>query len=112
MGSEMCIRDSWGTLRSESSRAGDWMEMFGTLRVPIKSPHPVLATAPGLAGARRFYLVDVSRLSPEVRARVIDHMAQEFDLPPSEVADGLDGEHGMPILADDVDLSFDARAIL
>lgn len=97
-------------LREESPRAATWRQVFGTNAIPIKSPLPVMANSP--VGPRSFYQVDVEKLDEAVVERVIDHLAAEFGESREAVAEGIRGDHGLPILADDVSVSCDIRLLL
>ncbi len=98
-------------ISEESPRYGDWMKVFGTNRVPVVSPLSHTNNAPGIV-AREFYKLNVRALSPEQRARMVAHLAEKFGAPISEVERDIDGEHGVPILADDVMMILDARAFM
>lgn len=107
----MSLRPTEGHLRPESPRAVDWQRVFGGLTVPLLSPVPTLADSP--AGLRHFYSVDVARLAPAARARAVEHIAERFGVARANVEVGLDDpEQGLPILADDIGLTFDACLIV
>jgi hypothetical protein len=80
-------------------RAADWRAILGTTTVHIKSPIPKRGNFPGV-GEASFYELDLELLTNDQRERLIAHTAERFNVPPEEVAIGLD-EHGMPILAKD-----------
>jgi|SRR5579862_565458 len=88
------------TIRETSERAVAWMRVFGGRMVPILSPIPVWAQAPGVE-AGLFYQVDLTTLTPEQRTRMVQHIARTFSLSEAEVDATLD-EVGCPLLADDV----------
>ena len=89
-----------------------WRDILGHEDgVPVVSPVPVLATT-AAAGVKRFYRVDIKRLTPEQLERAIDYLAAKFGEPREEVAAGVRGEIGIPLLADDVHVAFDARLVL
>lgn len=70
-------------------------------------------TAIGPGGEpQRFYRVKVSALSPEQIERVIRFAAEKFGIPEDEVRADVMGEIGIPLLADDVSVSFDARLVM
>ena len=95
------VRSVEGRIAESSPRRATWLEVFGTDRVPLLSARPVRATSP--IGIREFYLVDVGELSDEARARVVLYVAKAFRRSPAEVeADLVDGEHGLPVLKEDV----------
>lgn len=99
-----------GTIREDSPRAETWKKVFGSLTIPLKSPIPV--TMDGDGGPKRFFLVDLKRLTETQKARVIAHVAEKYDLDPATVAEDLESEHGLPILDQDVFVSFDPRLVL
>jgi len=89
------------TLIETSPRAAGWQRIFGRLNnVPLTSSrlHLVRHQTEGLMYV---YELDISALTPEERERLIDLLAEEFNLPRSEVASDVD-EQGVPIRAEDV----------
>jgi hypothetical protein len=89
-------------IRPEAPRREDWIAIFGDETMPVTSPVPVRNDAPGLSD-KSFYRLDVSRLTPVQRLRLVEYIARKFDIAECEVSRLLDDpEHGMPILADDV----------
>lgn len=91
--------DFTATIRNPERR-GDWLTIYGTDTVPIKSPNPQKANLPGIPGTL-VYMADLTVLTPDQRQRLVTHIAKRFDLDPTEVEAKLD-EEGVPILADDV----------
>lgn len=79
-------------------RAAEWREVFGTDTLPVKSPMPEWASAPGHERAL-FYQLDLGELTDEQRERVIAHVAAKFGHPVEEVRNRLPF-HGMPLLAE------------
>jgi hypothetical protein len=100
-----------GTLRQDASRSTEWVEVFGTRTIPLESPIEHVAELPG-RGPRRFYRVAVKQLSREQLERVARHLSGKFQLPIDEVLRDLAGEHGLPILADEITVSISLRAFL
>ena len=99
------------TLNAASPRAREWDRVFATRTVPLESPYPVTNDSP--AGVRVFYRVAVAQLTPAQRERLIEHLAVKYNEAPSLVAATLDDpEHGLPILAEDVNVSIDLRAFI
>lgn len=92
--------DFRATIRQESERARDWQAVFGSREIPLRSPFPHEATAPGIACAW-FYDIDLSLLTAGQRARLITHITTRFRIDEREVAADLD-IIGCPILAEDV----------
>ena len=93
-------KDFKATIRQNSERAQAWREVFGSYEVPLRSPFPIRASAPGIAEGL-FYELDLQELTAEQRGRLITYIAQKFHLTEREVAGTLD-EVGCPILDEDV----------
>jgi len=92
--------DFTATIRQNSERAADWIEVFGGRTVPLVSFVPEWASAPGIAAAL-FYQIDIAALTQSQRARLVAHLAARFHIPEAEVDATLD-EVGCPVLAEDV----------
>lgn len=89
------------SLRPESPRAKDWVYVFGRLEnVPVMTYYTTLANLPDRPNSA-VYQLDLARLTFAERARLVEHIAERFDLPADEVDRDLDRE-GCPILATDV----------
>lgn len=95
--------DFKATINRESSRAASWQAVFGSYEVPLQSPMPTLASAPGIE-AGLFYLLDLQALTSAQRERLIDYIASKFQIDAREVAETLD-EVGCPILDEDVTIT-------
>lgn len=107
----MSRRPTTGMLRASSPRAADWLRVFGGLEVPLCSPVAVWARLPGRIA--EVYRVDVGRLTADQIERAVAHLAERFGRPADEVrADLLNPEHGLPLLASEVLVSFDVRLAL
>lgn len=91
--------DFTATVHNEDRKA-NWLTVYGTDTIPIKSPIPSRANLPGLPSAL-IYELDLSAISTDQRQRPVTHITKRFDLDPTEVETELD-EEGVPILADDV----------
>jgi hypothetical protein len=87
------------TIRGGTERAREWVELFGTTRVCVRSPIPHRANLPGRPGAL-VYELDLAELTPAARARLVAYLAAKFGIPVAEVDLELEA-HGVPILADD-----------
>lgn len=92
------IATDFGVTITDPERAKDFAAVFGRTTVPVTSFFPTRANLPGKPGALIF-LLDLARLTPDERARLIAHLAQRFGLAPADVAQDLDAQ-GVPILAD------------
>lgn len=97
------MEDFTAILISDSPRAADWIKVFGGLDVHLKSPFPIRANLPGAPNAL-IYELDLELIAPDVRQRLIEHLAFTFQIPMDEVAAQLD-KHGCPIKAEDVIVS-------
>lgn len=106
----MSLRPTTATISSRSLRADAWRRLFGSETIQIRSPIPVRAELPGL-GEREVYLVDVKCLQADQIDRIAAEMSEKFGEPQAEVREGLIGGHGLPILAEDVSVAFDARLV-
>jgi len=89
------------TIHETSPRASDWMHVFGRLNdIPLRGPFAIKVNVPGRSSVSA-YLLDVSLLTAEERLRLVNHIANRFNLPPAEVDRDLDAQ-GVPVLAEDV----------
>lgn len=93
----MSEHDFWITVRGP--REVEFLAVFGTARLPVRSPLPELASLPGKDGPQLVYQLAVDRISAEQRARLCAHLGEKFGYAPAFVDLWLD-EEGMPILAD------------
>lgn len=82
-------------------RLRDWMAVFGTDTIPLRSPVPYMAGLPGLDDPQLVYDADLTALTPYQRRLLIIHIAMRFSLSIDYVARNLD-DMGLPILAEDV----------
>jgi hypothetical protein len=98
-------------IASDSPRAARWREVFGSEVIPLVSPVAVRGQVLGMESAR-FYKLDVRRLSDDQRHRLEAYLCGRFRLSRDEVRESLDGEHGLPILADDVLVAVSPRIVL
>lgn len=93
-------REFIAKISEESTRHREWIEVMGVDEIPLKSPFPEWASAPGVE-AGLFYQIDLSAITPEQRERMIKHIARKFEVDEHEVSSTLD-TIGCPILAEDV----------
>jgi hypothetical protein len=87
-------------IANDSPRAARWREVFGSETIPLVSPLAVRGQVLGMESAR-FYKLDVRALSDDQRRRLEAYLCGRFRLSEAEVRTSLDGEHGLPVLADD-----------
>ncbi|NJN53568.1 MAG: hypothetical protein HC804_01730 [Anaerolineae bacterium] len=86
---------------TDPERAERWREVFGTDEVAIMSPVPSHANLPGFDEPQLVYRMDLSVVTPEARARLVQQTAERFGLDTAVVDADLERE-GMPILAEHV----------
>ncbi len=98
-------------ISTKSPRYEDWKAVFDDDSVPIKSPVPVMATIDGI-GEQSVYLLDLSRLKVAQFDRLVAHIAKKSGLPEDDVRANIVDDGMLPILADDLSVSFDARLVL
>lgn len=102
------IRPTMGHMTPGTRRAEEWMRIFGTLDVPLLSA----VTVKDSTGAD-FYRLNVKELTQLQRDRLIRHMVFKTGRPIEKVIADLDNpDIGMPVLADDITVTFDARLLL
>ncbi len=95
----------------ESPRAPTWFNIFGTLEgIPLTKYLPDITDLPGKQNAL-VYLLDLNRITPIEREKLIEHLAYRFGIDRDIVAASLDRE-GVPILADDVTVSIPLHLVL
>ncbi len=99
----------WATLVKSSPRYDDWRHILDDDDVPITSPNSVEAQL----GPEKVevYRLDVKRLNPGQRDRLIDFIVVKFNERRSAAADAIDKE-GFPIRATDVTVEVSMRAFL
>jgi hypothetical protein len=94
-----------------SPRYRDWLDVLGTDTVPIESPVPHVGIFPD-RGQKECYAVAVKKLSTSQIDKIVGFCAKRFEVPEAEVLASLFGEHGLPILAEDVLVSIPLRAFI
>lgn len=94
------MKDFTARIKDDSPRRADWLKVFGTNIVELKSPVLREASLPGIPYAL-IYELDIKALSAEQRRRLVEHISERFNENPALVDDLLD-QTGCPILADDV----------
>jgi len=86
------------SIRPDSERAPSWRAMFGRLdNIPVTGYVPVLADLPDRPESA-VYMLDLARITPDERARLVQHIVARFHIPETEVEWNLD-HAGCPILA-------------
>lgn len=106
----MALKPTIGHIDPNCERAEWWRHCYGSLDVPLLSPIPEWRRGPD-GTPQRFFKVDMRRLTDEQRERVAAFVADKFSVPIDDVRADMERD-GIPILADDVIVSFDARLVL
>ena len=84
-------------------RIEEWMAVFDTNILYVKSPIPFLANLPGHPNTL-VYMLDLDQYTDEQRHRLVQHIATKFHKEPLVVESELDAQ-GLPILAEDCNVS-------
>lgn len=84
----------------DGERRAEWLAIFGTDTLPVKSPIPTRVNLPGIPNAL-VYEIDLAAISADQRQRLVAHTAAKFDCSPDYVDANLE-RLGMPVLAQDV----------
>lgn len=103
------LKPTIGHLNESSPRASAWRDVFGGLEIPLESPLMRKVELP--IGVREVYMLDVKKLTADVRKKLVGYLAKRFQIPAGEVDRDLES-NGVPILIEDVSVSFDPRLIL
>jgi len=96
----------YATIDPRSPRYQSWLEVLGTDCLELESGEPTLGTV-GDGPERWFYRVRVVSLNSYQLGRLAVVLAAGWGLSPDEVRADVRGEHGLPILAEDVHLGTD-----
>lgn len=106
----------FAVISQTSPRYEDWLYVLGSDRTPVTSNVAMPATSPGLSreyGIRNvamFYKLDITRITPEQRSRIVERIAVKWGLDTALVERDIeDPAYGVPILADDVAIILDER---
>jgi len=87
---------------SDSARAGQWRDIFGTDVLPVREIQR--GDAPGVSEAT-FYVLDDTSFSDAIIRRAAEWVSRQWGLLPSQVFDDIRGDHGLPII-DKGDITF------
>ena len=98
----------YAMLAPSSPRYADWLRVFHGAQLPIVTPTPMCAQLP--IGEHDVYLVVLELLEEDVRDRLVQHLAEKFN-EPVDVARQVLAQEGLPILAEDLTVSIDARFV-
>ena len=101
-------KDQWLTTATvhDEERAKLWARVFPqpnkeTPTVPIVSIVPIVVEVPGYDRPQTAYQLDLGAITTRQRMRLVEALAERFELNPADVERDLD-EMGVPILARDV----------
>jgi len=93
----------YARIRHTSPRHPEWVEVFGSDRIPVRA-HRHRALFPG-KGECDFFFLFLDGISRAARRRLVAHLAERFAETPEEVEKLLeDPKHGVPVLAEDLEL--------
>ena len=77
----------------------EWLEVFGTTRLHVKSCIPVLDILPGEDEPQPVYYVDLDCLDAHQQKRLIHYLSDRFKVPAAEIQKYL-AEEDLPIPAE------------
>jgi len=103
-GEVMNTQDDWKTVAiiQNPERLEFWKKVLGGNRAPIKSIFTTRVRVPE-KGVTDAFMLDLQAITAEQRERLIQAIAERFNIPIDEVAKEID--QGVPILAEDVSVS-------
>jgi len=90
------------TIKNNTEKAKEFMKVFGTLTVNIKSPIPEYILTPNNEKVLAYFL-DLDLITEEQRENLIKHLSEKFNQPIDFVIKNLDNI-GVPILQNDCSL--------
>jgi hypothetical protein len=94
-------------------RCDDWPEYDDYVRILGGAVVPVVSYGWMLAqcdrGEREFYLIDLDRLTPDQRDRLIAHLSMRFETSEQEVQSELAKYGGVPILSTHISVAIPMR---
>lgn len=93
------MRPDFEIIVNDEARAREFQDIMGSNILPVKSPQPSMGTLPGMKG-KKFYLLDVAKLTPYHCIKLARHLAETFGLEPDQVHDDMT-KNGVPVLAED-----------
>jgi hypothetical protein len=98
------------TLNPQGPNYEDWLKILGTGAVPLISPRWRLAEVAGEKNVPIF-LLNIRGLTLSQRARMVNSLAQRYNLSISEVETEI-AKTGIPIRTADVIVSYSTRAFV
>lgn len=105
------LRPTLAHIKEDTERARIWREVLGGTTAPIKSPVTTRVEIEGL-GMQNVYLLDVGRLNKQQLGRLVAHLSTKFIASEDFVRAQLLMEGSVPILEEDVGVSFDGRLLV
>jgi hypothetical protein len=107
----MSLQPTLGHLKETSDRAAWWLDVYGSLDVPLTNPLAVTMLVGETEGA--YYLIDLSKLDESQFEKVCQHIVKRFGADPDEVRAKLKEDGNLPIRESEIErVSFDARLAL
>lgn len=107
----MSLNPTIGRLKETSDRANWWLDIYGSLDVPLVGPTPVTMSVDGVDDS--FYLVDLSKLDEAQFEEVCQHVIKRFEVSADVVRNKLREDGNLPIRASEIEsVVFDARLFL
>lgn len=107
----MSLRKTEAIISKSSPRYDEWLEVFGTDRIPLVSPLPYTGSAPGISKAQ-FYKLDTSALTEDQRMRFVAHISKKFQMSEDLVWREIKSDSPIPILADDVTVALNLNLFI
>ena len=111
-------KDEWLTTATvyDEERAALWARVFpqpnrDTPTVPIVSIIPIVVEVPEYDTPQQAYQLDLNAITTRQRMRLVEELADRFELEPADVDRDLD-KMGVPILATDVTVSSRDRSLV
>ncbi len=83
--------------------------IFGTNRLPVTQPAPELRNLNGVDDPVWCYFIDMDRITPDQRQRLVNQVAQDFHSTPDAVEAALQ-EFGMPLIVGECEVHVHAIA--
>lgn len=105
------LKPTTGHLKETSDRAAWWLDVYGSLDVPLTSP---LAIKMKIGEAEDlYYLIDLKQLNDAQLEKVVDHIVKRFSAEPDVVRTQLKEDGNLPIRESEIDaVTFDARRVM
>jgi len=105
------LKPTIGHLKETSDRAAWWLDVYGSLDVPLTSPIAIRM----MIGETEdlYYLIDLNQLDEAQFTKVIDHIVKRFNAEPDVVRAQLKEDGNLPIRESEIEtVTFDARRVM